>query len=75
MIRFTIELTASDASRIYGNGKGDFYNRTIEFSYESTSPYKPVTIRYIEDGFPVELNATGTGQFTAADISVSVLLW
>ena len=69
---YQIELTSSDISRIYGSGKGDFYNRTIEFSYDSTLQIpKPVTIRFLEDGQPVELNATGNGEFTSADISVS----
>ena len=53
-------------------GNGDFYNRSIEFSYDSNLQIpKPVTIRFLEDGLPVELNATGSGEFTSADLSVT----
>ena len=69
---YHVELNTSEISGIYGGGNGDFYNRSIEFSYDSNLQIpKPVTIRFLEDGFPVELNATGSGQFTSADLSVT----
>jgi hypothetical protein len=69
---YHVELNTSEISGIYGGGNGDFYNRSIEFSYDSNLQIpKPVTIRFLEDGLPVELNATGSGQFSSADLSVT----
>ncbi|MBT7649351.1 MAG: DUF2341 domain-containing protein, partial [Opitutae bacterium] len=48
-------------------------SRTIAISDSSNFQYpKPVTIEFLEDGFPVELNATNTpGGFTPGDLSVT----
>ncbi|MDG0965255.1 MAG: hypothetical protein P8O23_09315, partial [Opitutales bacterium] len=69
---YETELNAIEVAQVYGSGNGDFYNRTIEFSFDSKLQIpKSVTIRFLEDGFPVELNATGTiGDFNTSDFTV-----
>ncbi len=32
---YGVELNATEVSQVYGSGNGDFYNRTIEFSFDS----------------------------------------
>ena len=70
---YAAELNLNEVSKLYGSGFGDFHSRTIAIKYSSNFQHpKPVTIEFLEDGFPVELNATNTpGGFTTGDLSVT----
>ena len=62
-------LSQADLERIYGSGLGDFNNRSIDFVFSDELELpKPVTIRFLEDGLPVELNASS---FDVSDLVVT----
>ena len=65
---YNTALSQTDIEGIYGSG-GDFHNRSIEFAYSSELQLpKFITIRFLEDGLPTELNASS---FDLSDLSVS----
>ncbi|MEC7628228.1 MAG: LamG-like jellyroll fold domain-containing protein, partial [Verrucomicrobiota bacterium] len=66
---YNTALSQTDIEGIYGSGGGDFHNRSIEFAYSSELQLpKFITIRFLEDGLPTELNASS---FDLSDLSVS----
>ena len=52
-------LSINEVQQIYGQGKGDFNNHTIELSHTDTYELPIlVTARFLRDGFPVDVNAS-----------------
>ena len=61
-------LSPSEIAGIYGQEKGDFYSRTINFTYsEDLELPILVTATFLEDGYPVELNASAPGSLEIND--------
>jgi hypothetical protein len=61
-------LSIGEIQKIFGGGKGDFDNHTIELTTsESFALPIVVTARFLRDGYPVDLN----GSFSNSDASIS----
>ena len=61
--------TMEEIGRLHGAGMGDFDRRTIEFAYSDNLEIpKPIEIRFLQDGFPVNLESTSPGSFELSDL-------
>ena len=56
---YDTELNATEVLQLHGKGYGDFYTRTIEFSFNSDlqNP-KIINVHFLEDGFPVDVGSS-----------------
>ena len=56
---YGVALNMEEIGKLHGAGMGDFDRRTIEFVYSDNLEIpNPIEIRFLQDGFPVNLEST-----------------
>ena len=69
ILEYMLPLSLLMIKKLYGGGKGDFNQKSIEFSYSTDFELpKVVDVYFLDDGLPVSLATSGTHRFDVGDI-------